>query len=141
MGVYCAVGDVIEGLAVDCTVRRWDWKGPKKHPITGKRMTLYVTDRNSEAIVTKCKPEYEDEVLKKATKHFHRIEGDKLKADALSVYIDKPTKIQPIVKEGVTARHGANIVHSTDHTIAEIRTPLDTMRKLLGLTSSTLKLK
>lgn len=134
MGTYCAAGDVIEGLVVDCQVRCWNWKGLKKHPLTGKRMTLYTTDRNSDATVRKTKPEYDDENIKEQTKHFHRIVGDTLKADALSVYIDKLSKIQPEVKEGISGRHGAQLIHSTWHTIAEIRTPLDNARKRLGMT-------
>lgn len=141
MGVYCATGDTIEGLSVDCVTRRWDWKGPKKHPLTGKRMTLYITDRNSEATVIKSIGEYDDPDLRQKTAHFHRTEGDTIKADAASVYIDRLTKITPVVKEGVTGRHGANIVHSTRHTIAEVRTPLDTMKKLLGMTPAPPLLK
>lgn len=133
MGIYIAVGEVIEGAAVDCITRRWDWKGPKKHPITGKRMTLYISDRNSDASITKERPAPDDEEMRNKTSHFHRSLGDTLKADAMSIYVDKMTKITPNVKEGVTHRHGANIAHLTSHTIAEIRTPIDNQKKALGM--------
>lgn len=140
MAVYINIGEVIEGKTIDCTTRKWLWKGLKKHPVTQKRMTLYVTDRNSVASIIKAiDVSLEEEIMEK-TKHFHRQIDDKLEADSLSVYVNKKQLITPNVKEGTSGRHGAQIIHITEHTIAEIKTPLETFKKLLGL-SNNLKLE
>jgi len=136
MAIYINVGEVIEGKTIDCTAKKWLWKGLKKHPITQKRMTLYVTDRTSSASIIKTIDEPTDEKLKEMTKHFHRMEDDKLEADSLSVYVNKIQQITPIVKEGISGRHGAQIIHITEHTIAEVKTPLETFKKLLGYSNN-----
>lgn len=99
-------------------------------------MTLYVTDRNSEASIVKVIAEPEDLDLKEKTKHFHRTKGDKLEADSLSIYVNKMQQITPNVKEGVSGRHGAHVIHITEHTIAEIKTSLDTFKKRLGYSNN-----
>ena len=136
MAVYIKPGEIIEGKTVDCIARRWDWKGLKKHPITQKRMTLYVTDKNSSASIIKVINIELDEELASKTKHFHRMKDDQLKADALSVYVDKIQRVNHETKEGVSGRHGANRMYFTDHTIAEIKTSLDTYKKLLGYSNN-----
>ena len=141
MATYIQLNECIEGLSVHCTTRRWEWKGPRKHPITGKRMTLYSADRNSEAVIVKAIDEPADNETKKNTAHFHREIGDTLKADALRVYVKKIQKITATVKEGVSGRHGANIVHTTDHTIAEINVPLSNQLKIAGMGPNMIKEK
>ena len=136
MAKYIAIGDTIEGNSINCIIRKWIPRGLKKHPITNKPMTLYVTDRNSTAEIIEIRPEPEEQCLKDKTAHFHRAIGDILQADALSVYIDKIKLIHPTVKEGVSHRHGASYIKTKDHTIAEIKVPLEVFKKLLGYSNN-----
>ena len=136
MGKYNAIGETIEGNSISCIIRKWTPRGLKKHPITNKPMTLYVTDRNSIAEILESRPEPQEQLLKDKTSHFHRTVGDTLHADALSVYVDQLKRLHPTVKQGVSHRHSANYVKTEKHTIAEIKVPLDVLKKLLGYSNN-----
>ncbi len=136
MAKYINIGDTIEGGSINCTVRKWLSRGLKKHPITNKTMSLYVTDRNSTAEILEPIAIQEND---ETTVHFHREVGDILQADALSVYIDEKKKIVPVPNEGATHRHGANFVRTKKHTIAEIKVPLAVFKKLLGYSSNQIE--
>jgi len=140
MAVYNNVGDTIEGEAVDFDGRSIRPQGAKKHPLTKKTMKLYTTDRNSHAVVTEAGKEPEDEEVKKVTAHFHRAMGDKVTADALSVYTDIKAKVRPktIHGEGASGRHGTNFVSVNDHTIASVKIPLQNLMKKLGMSNNAL---
>jgi len=139
MAVYNNVGDTIEGEAVDFDGRSIRAQGAKKHPLTNKTMKLFTTDRNSHAVVRKAGIEPEDEDVKKATAHFHRAVGDKVTADAMSVYTDLKAKVRPetIHGEGASSQHGTNFVSVTDHTIATVKMPLPNLMKKLGMSNNT----
>lgn len=135
MAEYIAFGETIEGNAVDFTVRALYKKGLVEHPLTKKTMYRYSADRNATGTITKIRPEPTEEDIKKATEHFHRALGDKLKADALDFYTEGFRPIKFIVQEGVTGRHGAQLGSSKSHTIASIKTPLPTHNRTLGHTA------
>ena len=118
MGKYNAIGETIEGNSISCIIRKWTPRGLKKHPITNKPMTLYVTDRNSIAEILESRPEPQEQILKDKTSHFHRTVGDTLHADALSVYVDQLKRLHPTVKQGVS------------------KVPLDVLKKLLGYSNN-----
>lgn len=136
MAKYIDVGDTIEGNSIYFMVRKWTFRGLKKHPITDKTMTLYVSDKNSTAEIMESRPEPEDDDLKSKTAHFHREIGDILQADALSIFIANKRKITPKVDEGASHRHGAQFVATKDHTISEIKVPHNGFKKLLGYSSN-----
>ena len=141
MAVYNNVGDTIEGLAVDCDGKAIYTQGVKKHPITKKTMKLYTTDRTSHAVVRTAAEEPKDEVLKVATRHFHRHEGDKVTGDALSVYTElrSSAKIEVLHgKESASHRHGTQFVSLRNHTIATVKMPLQNLMKKLGYSNITL---
>lgn len=140
MAVYNNVGETIEGEAVDFDGRSIRAQGAKKHPLTKKTMKLFSTDRNSHAVVTKAGKEPEDEEVKKATAHFHRAEGDKVTADALSVYTEFKTKVRPetIHGEGASGQHGTNFASVNGHTIATVKMPLPNLIKKLGMSNNAL---
>lgn len=135
MAVFINPGDTIEGCAVDFAAKDWHKTGPIEHPITKKMMYRYTTDRTSTATITKTFPVPTDDYIKKATEHYHRGLGDKLKADALEIFTDgvRPMKIK--VQEGVSGRHGSQLASSTVHTIASVKTPLANYIRLLGFSS------
>lgn len=136
MAKYINIGETLEGNCISCVVRKWTWRGLKKHPITNKLMSLYVTDKNSTAEIIASCPEPSDEAMREKTAHFHREIGDVLEADALSVYIDDKRRVTPDVVKGASHRHGANKVQKRKHAIAEIKVPLDTLKKLLGYSAN-----
>ena len=140
MAVYNNVGDTIEGEAVDFDGRSIRAQGAKKHPLTQKTMKLFTTDRNSHAVVKKIGKEPEDEEVKKETAYFHRAVGDKVTADALSVYTDIKAKVRPetIHGEGASGQHGTNFASVNDHTIATVKMPLPNLIKKLGMSNNAL---
>ena len=139
MNKYINLGDTIEGNSVSFEIRKWIFKGLKKHPITQKRMTLYTSDKNSNAEVITGREEPEDEELKQKTSHFHRNVGDTLQADALTIYVDNIRKIKPSVSEGATHRHGAQYTTTKDHTISHIKVPLANFNKILGFSNNEIE--
>lgn len=133
MAIFENVNDTIEGKKVDCTTRRFERKGLKKHPVYGTVMFLFSCDRNSSAEIVEAFPDsYE---CKEGTEIYHRAEGDGLKCDAMSVFVNQLKPVVPIVKEGVSGRHGASLIHTTRHTIATIKVPLQNVMSRLGLGS------
>lgn len=140
MAVYNNVGDTIEGEAVDFDGRSIRDQGVKKHPLTKKTMRLFTTDRNSHAVVRKAGIVPKDEEVKKATAHFHRAVGDKVTADALSVYTDIKAKVRPetIHGEGASSQHGTNFASVNDHTITTVKMPLFNLLKKLGMSNNAL---
>ena len=141
MAVYNNLGDTIEGEAVDFDGRAIRPQGAKKHPLTKKLMRLFSTDKNSRAIVRVEGKEPEGEDLKMATAHFHRDVGDKLTADALSVYTDLRAKfrIEVIHGDGASSQHGTNFASVRDNTIATVKMPLQNLLKKLGFSNNTIK--
>lgn len=136
MATYINSGDIIEGGSIICHVRWSDKRGLKKHPITQEALYLYVTDRNSEAEIIKTIDPPDDFELRTKTQHFHRELGDKLKADSLSIFVKKFNAIRIQVKEGISARHGAQILNIPYKTIAEIKTPLFIYNKAINKTAT-----
>lgn len=141
MATYTKIGETIEGESMDCDGRSFFNQGMKKHPVTKKTMHLYTTDNNSRAIVTSAGKVPEDEDLQEATKHFHREEGARLNADALSIYTDMRGSVKIDVlhgDEGATHRHGTQFASYKKHTIASIKMALPNLMKQLGFSNNTL---
>lgn len=141
MAVYNNIGDTIEGEAVDFDGRKIRLQGAKKHPLTKNLMKLFVTDKNSHAIVRTAGKEPDNEDVKKVTAGFHRSVNDKLTADALSVYTDFRAKvrIETIHGEGASSQHGTNFASVRDNTIATVKMPLQNLLKKLGFSNNTIK--
>lgn len=133
MAIFENVNDTIEGQKVDCTTRRFERKGLKRHPVYQKIMFLFSCDRNSSALIKEKMAD--THMPPEGASCYHRNEGDELKCDAMSVYVNQIKPVVPIVKEGVTGRHGASKIHTTKHTIASIRVPLQNVLTRLGLGS------
>lgn len=143
MAVFNNLGDTIEGEAVDFDGRAIRPQGAKRHPITNELMKLFVTDKNSRAVVRKAGEEPADEDLKNKTTHFHRNVDDTLSADALSVYTDLRAKVKPetIHGDGASGQHGTNFASVRDHTIATVKMPLSNLMKKLGFSNNSLIVK
>lgn len=129
MTTYNNIDDTIHGAHIDSHARKFEWKGMKANPYTDEMMTLYEGDRNSYAEIVKACSEKDKE--NKNTSGFHAEVGDCLEADAISIYIRRRRKHPIEVKEGVTGRHGSNILCPRDYTICTIKTPLANLIKWL----------
>ncbi|GHT01427.1 hypothetical protein AGMMS49525_02110 [Bacteroidia bacterium] len=132
MSKFINIGDTIEAEHANACVRKLEWKGPRKHPITNECMMLYESNRNSNVEIVKV---YAGEI-KKGTEHFHRNMGDILEADSISIYVDSTRREKSDVKEGVSARHGAQLIDIRKRSISTIKYPLHNLFKCLGLGSS-----
>jgi hypothetical protein len=120
------INDTIDAEHTDGETRKFLWKGPKIHPQIKKRMTLYECDRNSYAEIIK---EYKG-VPEEGTDHFNRSLGDRLEADAISVYIDTRRKIKSDVVNN-SGRHKIQEFKIRDRCIATIKVPLKNLEKHL----------
>lgn len=134
-------GEMVEGAHCDADARRPDMKGPKYDPITNKRMMLFEFSRNSSIEVTKemVYGSNEDRQLREIH-NVHTKLGDKLIAKKLQMFVDTKRCVPYVVKEGVTATHGAHIYQIKERTIGKIKYSLDMYRtKLQQLAESNLK--
>ena len=63
--------------------------------------------------------------------------GDRIEGDAIQMYVDiKRNNLRQKVKEGVSGRHGATLIHTTNRTFASVKYPLQNALSRLGLTAS-----
>ena len=136
MATFHNIGDTIEAKTAHCNARAWDPVALKRHPVTQEIMYLYRTDKNSHATVISSIDIPSDHNIAAATSHFHREVGDKLTADALSVFVSCKRAIRSKVKEVESHRHGAQLISIPYHTIATIKMPLANMMKKLGLSNN-----
>jgi hypothetical protein len=121
------INDTIDAEHTDGEARKFLWKGLKIHPQIKKRMTLYECDWNSYAEIVK---EYKGEP-EEGTSHFNRSLGDRLEADAISVYIDTRRKIKSDVVNN-SGRHKVQEFKIRDRCIATIKAPLKNLLKHLS---------
>ncbi len=127
-------GHITESSKCDVIARKVVFKRLQKEPITNKAMTLYNLDRNASVEITE---KYECEGLPESP-YIHREVGDKIVADAISLFIDTKRKISFDVKEGVSGRHGANLTDCKYHSIGRINRPLDIYKSLLGFSTKAI---
>ena len=138
---YICEGDLLEGAHCQAIARRPDMKGPKYDPITNQLMMLYELDRNCSLEVTKEMVfETEEEAELRIQLNVHKNHGDILKAKKMQMYVDTKNSLRHIVKEGVTATHGAHIYNISERTVGKIKYSLDMYRtKMQQLINPQLK--
>ena len=88
MAEYIDTGDTVEGQKCEIYTRREDCKGLREDPITQKKMLVYELDRNSSVEVRESLILSEEEKILRDELNIHGEVGDKLKADAITVYVD-----------------------------------------------------
>ena len=97
--------------------------------MTRKRMMVCELALNCSAEVTDFLPitdeeqKVRDEYCNKNKLTLHRLQGDKLKASAITVYIDTRRRLTVDVKEGLTSTHGGHLISCNTHTLAFIKYP------------------
>lgn len=124
MSEYVLFGETVEGEASNVCTRNQRWEGPHLHPVTKQRMMLYKFIDNSSVEVTKAGIEPDDQELKDATVMWHRNEGDKIRGYHIACYANTKRKLSFEVKEGISGRHGAQLLSINSHTIAAITVPM-----------------
>lgn len=133
MAIFIKEGEIIEGLKADVIARRAEWKGLRQEPITGKKMMLYELDRNSCVEVTQTM-ELDDEGKKlRKVLGVHGEVGDKIQGDAIRLWVDsKRNSLKFTTKEGVTGRHGANLVSTNKRTVGKLKYSFDNYKRLFN---------
>ena len=135
MAEYIKEGEMVEGNKCSVSARRMEFKkgGLRKDPITNTNMVLYELDRNCSVEVTESMQLTAAEQQLRTELNVHGAVGDKIQGDAIRLYADtKRDSLKPIVKEGQSGRHGANLVETNIRTIGKIKTPFSIYDKLLG---------
>lgn len=143
MAVFIREGETIEGAKCTISTRKILFKkgGLRKDPITNKNMVIYELDRNSTVKVSDVLDMSEEEKAIRDRLNIHYNLGDSLTADAIRLYVDsKRDCLKVIVKEGQSARHGANLANSNVRTIGKIKTPLAIYNNLLGHSAKKINL-
>lgn len=140
MGEYIKEGEMVEGKKCSISARRFEFKkgGLRKDPITNQNMVLYELDRNCSVEVAESMKLSYDEQQRRIQLGVHGEIGDKIQGDAIRLYADtKRDSLRPIVKEGESARHGANLVETNIRTVGKIKTPFAVYKRLLGYTANS----
>lgn len=131
MAIYIKEGDIIEGKKADVIARRAEWKGLKEEPITGKKMTLYELDRNSSVEITEALELNEEDKKIREDLNVHGNVGDKIQGDAIRLWVDsKRNSLKFNTKEGISGRHGANLVSTNKRTVSKLKYSFDNYKKL-----------
>lgn len=128
MAVYVNIGDTAEGAKTEIYTRAKSWKGLRKDPITHSMMMVYELDRNCSVEVTEKIPLNGDALEIRKKKGVHCEVGDKLKADAITIYVETKKKIKFEVKEGLTSTHGGHLASTKNRTIGEIKYPFSNIQ-------------
>lgn len=141
MAEYINVGDTVEGAKCEIYTRREDFKGMRADPISGKSMLVYELDRNCSVEVTEALELTEQEKELREKFNVHGKVGDKLKADAITLYVNEKRKLKVTVKEGQTATHGGRLISTKKRTIGVIKYPFQNLNTLLGLSANSTDMK
>ncbi len=120
-------GDTLLAKHLDGHARKIEWKGQRLHPITKQRLMLYECDRNTILRITQA---YTGE-LPMGSENFYTEVGDEVEADAVSMYVDSFRREKFPVKEGVTNRHGAQMIALRKYNISTIKTPLQNFKEIV----------
>ena len=117
MAEYIDTGDTVEGQKCEIYTRREDCKGLREDPITQKKMLVYELDRNSSVEVRESLILSEEEKILRDELNIHGEVGDKLKADAITVYVDVKRQLSVDGKSSVSCplkpSDSAPLKHST----------------------------
>lgn len=133
MAIFIKEGEIIEGLKADVIARRAEWKGLKQEPVTGKKMMLYELDRNSSVEVTQAMELDEEGKALRKLLGVHGELGDKIQGDAIRLWVDsKRNSLKFVTKEGISGRHGANLVSTNKRTIGKIKYSFDNYKRLFN---------
>ena len=112
MAEYIDTGDTVEGQKCEIYTRREDCKGLREDPITQEKILR-------------------DEL------NIHGEVGDKLKADAITVYVDVKRQLSVEKQEGLTSTHGGRLISTKKRTVGRIKYPFQNLNKLLGLSANS----
>lgn len=139
MAEFINIGDMVEGAKCEIYTRKEMCKGLREDPITHSSMMVYELDRNCSVEVTEKLLLQNDALEKRNEMNIHCDVGDKLKADAITLYVDTRRKLKFEVKEGQTSTHGGQLASSKRRTIGEIKYPFQNIQSVFALISDSSK--
>lgn len=141
MAEFIKAGDTVEGAKCEIYTRREDFKGMREDPISGRPMLVYELDRNCSVEVTEVLELTDEEKMLRNKLNVHGEVGDKLKADAITLYVNEKRKLKVTVKEGQTATHGGRLMSTKKRTVGVIKYPFQNLNTLLGLSANSTNTK
>lgn len=121
MSEYVNLGDCVEGAKCSIYTRKYDHKGLREDPVLQKPMSVYELSRNCSVEVTQVLSLTEEELEIRKQNNVHLDEGDKLKADSITLYVDELRKMKFTVSEGLTSRHGGHLCDTRKRTLGKIK--------------------
>ena len=131
MNKYITPGEFVDGKKCAVVTRKADFKGPHRDPLTNSIMMLYELSRNCSVEITQ---EHGEDIERLPNVHY--LVGDILEAGAIQLWVDtKRNNVDFVVKESVTATHGANLANTKKRTIGQIKYPRSVFDNLLGYTA------
>lgn len=126
---------MVEGAKCEVYTRKEEFKGLRKDPITHKPMIVYELSRNCSVEVVEKLSLSTEEIEERAGMGIHTEPGDKLKADAITLYVAEKRKLKIEVKEGQTSTHGGHLISTKKRTIGEIKYPFQNIQSKFALPS------
>lgn len=114
------IGDRIEGAHCELYARKEVAPGClQAHPITGEPCMRIELCRAATAQISKVMPYTEEEL--KIRQDVNLNLGDKLRGDAITVYVCQRRPVRFYTKEGATHTHGGNFASTKKTTLCEIK--------------------
>lgn len=141
MAEFVNINDTVEGAKCEVYTRKENFKGMREDPISGESMLVYELDKNCSVEVTEVLQLTDDEKELRKDLNIHGEVGDKLKADAITLYVKEKRKLKVTVKEGLTSTHGGHLISTRNRTIGVIKYPFQNLNKLLGLSANSTNIK
>ena len=106
MSEFFHKGDQVEGLKGETFARKIEVKNLRKHPLYNDNSLCVETDRNSSIEITHVLDLEEKHRKEKEDKGIHLNVGDKLRGDAITIYLRTRRPPRIIVSEGASHTHG-----------------------------------
>lgn len=115
MSEFYNIGDQLEGLKGDVFARKIEIKNLRKHPLYGDSGICFETDRNSSIEITRELDLNENERRDKERRNIHLNLGDKLRGDAITIYIRSRRPPRITSDEGASHTHGGQFLRQINN--------------------------
>ena len=138
MAEYVEIGSIVEGQKCEAYTRKETFKGLRTDPIMHKPMIVYELNLNCSVEITEALVLSDTETnFRNNGIYVHGDVGDKLKAEAITLYVDSKRKLKIKVQEGMTSTHGGRLISTTTRTVGKIKYPFQNLCNLFDLKEHT----
>lgn len=131
MSEFYNIGDQLEGLKGDVFARKIEIKNLRKHPLYGDSGICFETDRNSSIEITRELDLNENERRDKERRNIHLNLGDKLRGDAITIYIRSRRPPRITSDEGASHTHGGQFFTADKQPYAIIKYSFEHINKVI----------